>query len=114
MSVQSHDLHLLTGAYAVDALTAYLAAVPKGTTFGNGRVARKIFEEMVNNQASRLAADPSADSLDLRRLTATDHEAAQLVVPDGENDQIGCHGDAGVLVGVVVLHEAILVAFSST
>jgi Holliday junction resolvasome RuvABC ATP-dependent DNA helicase subunit len=57
---------------AVDALTAYLAAVPKGATFGNGRVARKIFEEMVNNQASRLAADPSADSLDLRRLTATD------------------------------------------
>ncbi|HEY6494975.1 MAG TPA: right-handed parallel beta-helix repeat-containing protein [Trebonia sp.] len=59
-------------ADAVDALTDYFEAVPKGATFGNGRVARKVFEEMVNNQASRLAADPSADSVDLRRLTAAD------------------------------------------
>ncbi|MET9634770.1 hypothetical protein ABZX92_45780, partial [Lentzea sp. NPDC006480] len=35
----------------------------KRSSFGNGRVARKLFEAMVNNQASRLAtAPPSKDS----------------------------------------------------
>jgi DNA polymerase III delta prime subunit len=57
---------------AVSALEEYFTVVPKGPTFGNGRVARKVFEAMVNNQASRLAADPDTDQLDLRRLTAED------------------------------------------
>ena len=43
---------------AVDALTAYFERVPKNATFGNGRVARKLFEAMINNQASRLATAP--------------------------------------------------------
>ncbi|MCY9555830.1 AAA family ATPase, partial [Paenibacillus apiarius] len=34
---------------AVDALTAYFTRVPKNATFGNGRVARKLFEALINN-----------------------------------------------------------------
>jgi len=75
----SHQYELAPDA--LDALTAYFEAVPKGPTFGNGRVARKVFEEMINNQASRLAADSSADSLDLRRLTATDLQGLLDTVP---------------------------------
>ena len=47
---------------AVDALRAYFGRVPKNSTFGNGRVARKLFEAMVNNQASRLAVRPPSNS----------------------------------------------------
>jgi len=64
---------------ALDALTRYFEQVPKGATFGNGRVARKVFESMINNQASRIAGEPSAGDEELSRLTAADvdtvHEA---------------------------------------
>lgn len=55
----------------VDSLREYFERVPKDDTFGNGRVARKIFESMVNNQASRLARNPGRES-ELTRLTAAD------------------------------------------
>ncbi|WP_030439997.1 right-handed parallel beta-helix repeat-containing protein [Actinoplanes subtropicus] len=57
---------------AVDAVTEYYTRVPKGSTFGNGRVARKLFESMVNNQASRLALAPPTRDTELNRLTAAD------------------------------------------
>jgi Holliday junction resolvasome RuvABC ATP-dependent DNA helicase subunit len=82
-------------AETVDALTAYFEAVPKGATFGNGRVARKVFEEMVNNQASRLAADPSADSLDLRRLAAADLPAPPVPGADPGADPVPAPVPAG-------------------
>ncbi len=44
------------------AVKAYLAAQPRGETFGNGRLARNLFEECVTRQASRIVdghADPS-------------------------------------------------------
>ncbi|MBT0772850.1 right-handed parallel beta-helix repeat-containing protein [Kineosporia sp. J2-2] len=55
----------------VDALREYFERVPKDDTFGNGRVARKIFESMVNHQASRLARTPGRES-ELTRLTGED------------------------------------------
>ncbi|MCA2217462.1 right-handed parallel beta-helix repeat-containing protein [Jidongwangia harbinensis] len=57
---------------AMDALTTYFTRVPKTGTFGNGRVARKLFEAMINNQASRLASAPPAKDTELNRLTAQD------------------------------------------
>ncbi|MEU6128254.1 right-handed parallel beta-helix repeat-containing protein [Saccharopolyspora sp. NPDC047091] len=57
---------------AIDELTNYFTRVPKGDTFGNGRVARKLFEEMISLQASRLAQRPPARDSDLSRLTAED------------------------------------------
>ena len=65
---------------AVGAVTEFYQRVPKGSTFGNGRVARKLFESMVNNQASRLATAPPARDTELNRLTAADMapELAQI------------------------------------
>ncbi|ONI83111.1 ATPase [Actinosynnema sp. ALI-1.44] len=57
---------------AVDALVEYFTRVPKGETFGNGRVARKLFEAMISTQASRLAVAPPTRGADFSRLTAED------------------------------------------
>ncbi|MEU3650075.1 right-handed parallel beta-helix repeat-containing protein [Lentzea sp. NPDC034063] len=57
---------------ALEALTEYFERVPKNATFGNGRVARKLFEAMVNNQASRLAVAPPSRDSEMNRLTAAD------------------------------------------
>ncbi|MEU5941304.1 right-handed parallel beta-helix repeat-containing protein [Micromonospora sp. NPDC047548] len=57
---------------AVEALTTYFERVPKNATFGNGRVARKLFEAMVTNQASRLASSPPGKDSEINRLTAAD------------------------------------------
>lgn len=57
---------------AVDALREYFELVPKDGHFGNGRVARRLFEAMVNNQASRLAQQPPTRDSELTRLDAVD------------------------------------------
>ena len=57
---------------AMDALNQYFEEVPKGATFGNGRVARQVFEEMISRQASRLATNPPQDDSELSRLTGDD------------------------------------------
>ncbi|MDX8149470.1 right-handed parallel beta-helix repeat-containing protein [Lentzea sp. BCCO 10_0061] len=70
---------------AVEALTAYFERVPKDSVFGNGRVARKLFEAMVNNQATRLAVDPPAKDSEMSRLTAADLQAElDLLQPAAE------------------------------
>ncbi|MFG1918536.1 right-handed parallel beta-helix repeat-containing protein [Micromonospora sp. NPDC048898] len=57
---------------ATGALTAYFERIPRTSTFGNGRVARKLFEAMINNQASRLAVTPPTKDTQINRLTADD------------------------------------------
>lgn len=57
---------------ATAALYTYFERIPKDATFGNGRVARKLFEAMINNQASRLATTPPSKDTDLNRLTGAD------------------------------------------
>jgi hypothetical protein len=65
------------------AVRTYFERVPKSDTFGNGRVARKLFEAVVNNQASRLATHPPVKDTELNRLSAEDlsPEIAQLPAP---------------------------------
>ncbi|MER5525679.1 right-handed parallel beta-helix repeat-containing protein [Streptomyces sp. NPDC002677] len=65
-----HYYELSDGALA--ALVQYFEAVPKSDTFGNGRVARQIFEEMISRQASRLAVEAPLDDNELSVLEASD------------------------------------------
>ena len=65
-----HDYQLDDDAAQV--LLRYFEEIPKDGTFGNGRVARKVFERMADQQASRLAASPSASTVELTLLTAAD------------------------------------------
>ncbi|GAA3945656.1 right-handed parallel beta-helix repeat-containing protein [Actinoplanes auranticolor] len=57
---------------AMEALNTYFTRVPRNSTFGNGRVARKLFEALINNQASRLAETPPTKDIELSRLTGAD------------------------------------------
>ncbi|MCH0567242.1 right-handed parallel beta-helix repeat-containing protein [Streptomyces sp. MUM 2J] len=66
---------------AVEALNRYFQDVPKSDTFGNGRVARQVFEEMISKQASRLVAEPPGDDSELSRLTGAD----VITVPVGQS-----------------------------
>ncbi|MFE7593984.1 right-handed parallel beta-helix repeat-containing protein [Kitasatospora sp. NPDC057512] len=55
-----------------EALAAHFDRMPKGADFGNGRAARKVFEEMVDRQASRLAELEHFDNAALTRLLPAD------------------------------------------
>ncbi|MFJ3216374.1 right-handed parallel beta-helix repeat-containing protein [Kitasatospora sp. NPDC086801] len=55
-----------------EALAVHFDRMPKGADFGNGRAARKVFEEMVDRQASRLAELEDFDNADLSRLFPAD------------------------------------------
>ncbi|MGW4102263.1 right-handed parallel beta-helix repeat-containing protein [Streptomyces sp. NPDC004976] len=55
-----------------DALAAHFEAMPRDAGFGNGRAARGVFEEMVDRQAVRLAAQPQVGENDLRLLLPED------------------------------------------
>ncbi|MFE0267839.1 right-handed parallel beta-helix repeat-containing protein [Nocardiopsis alba] len=68
-------------------LLQHFEALPKGPAFGNGREARKVFEEMVDRQAHRLGEDPPADPAELTILTPDDlgAVAAQASGPGGDD-----------------------------
>ncbi|MFD3945162.1 right-handed parallel beta-helix repeat-containing protein [Streptomyces sp. NPDC058579] len=70
MSAASHGYQLGDGTR--EALTLHFETVQKGADFGNGRAARKVFEEMVDRQASRLATLPEIGNADLALLTPED------------------------------------------
>ena len=53
-------------------LIVHFERIPRDNTFGNGRTARKVFEEMVDRQASRLAPIADASAEDLTRLLPQD------------------------------------------
>ncbi|MFH9268479.1 AAA family ATPase [Streptomyces sp. NPDC017546] len=54
------------------ALFTRFERIPRDAGFGNGRTARKVFEEMVDRQATRLATLPEAGERELALLTAMD------------------------------------------
>jgi AAA lid domain/ATPase family associated with various cellular activities (AAA) len=65
------------GHYRLDrdaraAVRAWFAAQPRDRGFGNGRLARNLFEAAVTNQASRLVAEESPTDEQLTTLTAAD------------------------------------------
>ncbi len=71
----------------IAALTEFFEMVPKDGTFGNGRVARQLFESMVNNQASRLAIEPPAKDAELNRLTSADLRPDLARLKPGETER---------------------------
>ncbi|WP_030748962.1 right-handed parallel beta-helix repeat-containing protein [Streptomyces griseus] len=83
LSAASHGYQLAEGTR--EALTLHFETMAKGADFGNGRAARKVFEEMVDRQASRLAALPEIGNADLALLKPEDvgAEAARAVAASG-------------------------------
>jgi Right handed beta helix region/ATPase family associated with various cellular activities (AAA)/AAA lid domain len=54
------------------ALTSYFDALPRAAGFGNGRVARQLFQEMTERQAQRLADLPLSSTQDLQQIEPED------------------------------------------
>jgi SpoVK/Ycf46/Vps4 family AAA+-type ATPase len=67
---RGHDYRLEFETRA--ALHTYFTNLPRDAAFGNGRTARKVFEEMLGRQAYRLADDPEAGHVALTRLMPDD------------------------------------------
>jgi len=53
-------------------VTRAFSAMPRDSSFGNGRAARRLFAEAVTSQASRLAAHRHSSSAELQRLEPQD------------------------------------------
>ncbi|NUS53419.1 MAG: AAA family ATPase, partial [Streptomycetaceae bacterium] len=68
--VAEHEYELSDAAEA--SLLTYFRRLPRGSGFGNAREARRTFETMIENHASRLARMPDAGHDDLRTLHAAD------------------------------------------
>ncbi|MGW0434744.1 right-handed parallel beta-helix repeat-containing protein [Micromonospora sp. NPDC003197] len=66
-------LHQYTLEYGTRAaLEGYFGRIHRDETFGNARTARKVFEEMVDRQAQRLAAEGNMSPQELSRLVPED------------------------------------------
>ncbi|MEU9336721.1 right-handed parallel beta-helix repeat-containing protein [Streptomyces sp. NPDC048290] len=80
---------------AVQALHVHFTAMPRDATFGNGRAARRVFEEMVDRQSFRLASVPDPGEADLLLILPEDvgEEEAAEVRGDGRSGP----GDSDVL-----------------
>jgi hypothetical protein len=70
MLAERHHYELTDDARAE--VRAHFAAVPRGPGFGNGRLARNLFEEACAQQASRLVRIADVSREDLVRLVADD------------------------------------------
>ncbi|NBM18434.1 right-handed parallel beta-helix repeat-containing protein [Streptomyces sp. GC420] len=73
---------------ARSALRTHFERMPRDAGFGNGRTARKVFEEMVDRQASRLAARGDVGERDLAVLTAEDVAPAPAAASAGGQDPL--------------------------
>lgn len=67
---REHHYQLDEGGRA--AVKAFLAAQPRGESFGNGRLARNLFEECVTRQATRIVGDANPTNDQLITLVAAD------------------------------------------
>ncbi|MCK9896346.1 AAA family ATPase [Frankia sp. AgB32] len=71
------------------ALLHHFEKVPRTETFGNARVARQVFEEMLGRQAYRLAATPDVPELELARLLPEDIGAAETGARGAGEQNVG-------------------------
>jgi len=75
------------GAGAEAHLRSVLAGQPRGRGFGNGRVARNLFEAAVERQASRIVAATAPTDEELCTLLPTDIDGAADGVGDSRADE---------------------------
>jgi SpoVK/Ycf46/Vps4 family AAA+-type ATPase len=83
---QSHDYQLEFETRL--ALGSYFEHLPRDAAFGNGRSARKTFEEMLGRQAYRLAEEPDLSPVAMTRLLPED-------IPPLATSGIGAGAGAG-------------------
>ncbi|MEW2491290.1 right-handed parallel beta-helix repeat-containing protein [Streptomyces sp. NPDC048411] len=87
------------------ALAVRFDRMPKDATFGNGREARRVFEEMVDRQATRLAGLAEISESDLQLLLPEDVDAEAAAAVSGEDtpDETNPLARLGDLVGLAAV-----------
>ncbi|MEU7023512.1 right-handed parallel beta-helix repeat-containing protein [Streptomyces sp. NPDC046203] len=87
------------------ALAVRFERMPKDAAFGNGREARRVFEEMVDRQATRLAALADISENDLQLLLPDDvgADAAAAVLGEDPDDGTDPLARLGELVGLAAV-----------
>ncbi|MFJ9443420.1 right-handed parallel beta-helix repeat-containing protein [Kitasatospora sp. NPDC101235] len=92
-----------------EALVAHFDRMPKGADFGNGRAARKVFEEMVDRQASRLAELEHFDNEALTRLLPADvgEQAAAAAAGEEQAEEPGLLDRLRAMVGLAAAKEQV-------
>ena len=92
-----------------DALAVHFERMPKGADFGNGRAARKVFEEMVDRQASRLAVLAEVTDADLALLVPADlgEQAAARQGLEGGTGSTGLLDELRAMVGLAAAKEQV-------
>ncbi|MGW0298798.1 right-handed parallel beta-helix repeat-containing protein [Streptomyces anthocyanicus] len=90
---------------ALKALAVRFERMPRNATFGNGREARRVFEEMVDRQASRLAALADITENDIQLLLPEDvgAKAAAAVADDAPAEEDNPLARLGDLVGLAAV-----------
>lgn len=73
---RKHDYRL--DEVAAETLYEYFERIPKDGTFGNGRTARKVFEVMADQQATRLAMSDRVTAADMTLLMAEDFQESMV------------------------------------
>jgi Holliday junction resolvasome RuvABC ATP-dependent DNA helicase subunit len=78
------------------ALAKYCEQIPRDGSFGNGRAVRKLFEEMVGRQATRLAMQPDTSIAD---LTSFQPEDLGVAISQGSRSRAGTQQQIEALLG---------------
>ncbi|MFI9005909.1 right-handed parallel beta-helix repeat-containing protein [Actinosynnema sp. NPDC053489] len=81
----AHHYELADGVR--ETLAEHFRRMHRGPDFGNGRVARKVFEEMLDRHASRVAARPDIAARDLTLLLPADVDEAAAATVSGVEDE---------------------------
>ncbi|MEU5692052.1 right-handed parallel beta-helix repeat-containing protein [Actinosynnema sp. NPDC020468] len=88
-------------------LGVHFGQLARGEDFGNGRAARKVFEEMVDRQAFRLAGEPEADDQSLSLLLPADVPGADAAVPGDESTLAVLRQKLDTMIGLTEVKDAI-------
>ncbi|GAA1395029.1 hypothetical protein GCM10009639_29760 [Kitasatospora putterlickiae] len=99
-----HGYELAEGT--AEALAVLFERMPRGEDFGNGRSARKVFEEMVDRQATRLAEQGEISDQDLALLVPGD-VGVELDPPVKEADGTEPLAELQALVGLPAAKEQV-------
>ncbi|MFD9318432.1 right-handed parallel beta-helix repeat-containing protein [Streptomyces sp. NPDC060053] len=83
-----------------DALARLYERMPRDATFGNGRAARKVFEEMVDRQAFRLGSMDSPAESDLSLLLPEDVGGDSAADADAVPDSAQLLAELGAMIGL--------------
>nr|WSX47980.1 right-handed parallel beta-helix repeat-containing protein [Streptomyces sp. NBC_00974] len=105
MSAHGHGYELAEGTH--DVLTRHFGSMAKGADFGNGRAARKVFEEMVDRQASRLAGLAEFGNADLALLLPEDVAAPAPDAPADDAPRTELLDQLGAMIGLSAAKEQV-------